>query len=147
MRKLKEVMKKTNKIQYQIIGIDLLDSSITAPPPIPPPAAMGQFELNVKQHFALNHNLVFVNCRVAMLDKKKETTYGSLSSSCTFEFPDLQSFFDGKKVNLPAEVVLEINAIAVNTTRGMLFSLFRGTYLHQAIMPVIDLNTLSRKSS
>jgi hypothetical protein len=140
-------MKETENIKYQIIGIDLLDSSITAPPPIIPSASMSQFELNVQHHIALNRNLIFVNCRVAILNHTKEFTYGSLSSSCTFEFPDLQSFFDGKKVNLPAEVVLSINAIAVSTTRGMLFSLFRGTYLHQAIMPVIDLNTLSLKTT
>jgi hypothetical protein len=140
-------MKETENIKFQIIGIDLLDTSITAPPPIIPSAAMSQFELNVQHHIALNQNLIFVNCRVAILNHTKEITYGSLSSSCTFEFPDLQSFFDGKKINLPAEVVLSINSIAVSTTRGMLFSLFRGTYLHQAIMPVIDLNTLSLKTT
>ena len=140
-------MKETENIKHQIIGIDLLDSSITAPPPIIPSATMSQFELNVQHHIALNQNLIFVNCRVAILNNTKEITYGSLSSSCTFEFSDLQSFFDGKKVNLPADVVLSINSVAVSTTRGMLFSLCRGTYLHQAIMPVIDLNTLSRKTT
>jgi hypothetical protein len=140
-------MKKTENIQYQIIGIDLLDSYLSAPPLILPSAAMSQFELNVQHHIALQQKLIFVNCRVAILNNTKEITYGSLSSSCTFEFPDLQSFFDGKKVNLPDEVVLSINSIAVNSTRGMLFSLFRGTYLHHAIMPVIDLNALSRKNN
>ena len=140
-------MKETDNIKYQIIGIDLLDSSITAPPSILPSAATAQFELNVKHHVALKQNLIFVNCRVAILNNEKEITYASLSSSCTFEFSDLQSFFDGKKVNLPDDVVLSINAIAVSTTRGMLFSLCRGTYLHQAVMPVIDLNTLSRKTT
>lgn len=140
-------MTQTENIKYQIIGIDLLDSYLSAPPQVLPSAAMSQFELNVQHHIALNQNLIFINCRVAILNDNKEFTYGSLSSSCTFEFPDLHSFFDGKKVNLPADVVTSINAIAVSTTRGMLFSLFRGTYLHQAILPVIDLDTLSPKTT
>ncbi len=138
-------MKNKENIKYQIIGVDLLDSLITAPPQALPNASMLHFELSVQHHIGLKQNLLFVNCKAAFMDKEEDVTYGSLSSSCTFEFPDLQSFFDGKKVNLPDEVVLSINSIAVSTTRGMLFSLFRGTYLHQAIMPVIDLNTLSRK--
>ncbi|MEJ7683064.1 MAG: hypothetical protein WKG06_35455 [Segetibacter sp.] len=35
-----------------------------------------------------------------------------------------------------------ITSISISTTRGILFNLLKGTYLHKAIIPIIDMKTL-----
>jgi hypothetical protein len=39
---------------------------------------------------------------------------------------------------LPRVELLEINSISMDTLRGIMFSKFMGTYLHNAILPIID---------
>jgi len=36
------------------------------------------------------------------------------------------------------DVILDINELAISTTRGSLFSFLKGTYLHNAILPIIN---------
>ena len=40
-------------------------------------------------------------------------------------------------VDLPQEFITLLNSIALSTTRGVMFSQFRGTVLHNAILPII----------
>ncbi|RZJ92146.1 MAG: hypothetical protein EOO20_02805 [Chryseobacterium sp.] len=39
---------------------------------------------------------------------------------------------------IPADLQIQMNDIAVNTARGLMYSQFKGTLLHTAILPVID---------
>ena len=63
---------------------------------------------------------------------------GKLSSSLIFEFENLASFVVDKEVKLPSDIIIAINSISISTIRGIMFSTFKGTYLHNAFLPVID---------
>ena len=55
-----------------------------------------------------------------------------------FEFENLASFVVDKEVKLPSDIIIAINSISISTIRGIMFSTFKGTYLHNAFLPVID---------
>jgi hypothetical protein len=66
---------------------------------------------------------------------------GSLSVSCIFEilnFEDVIKVEADGKVNIPQRLIETLNIISVSTTRGVMFSTFKGTFLHGAVLPIID---------
>jgi len=50
----------------------------------------------------------------------------------------MNKYIEGKDINLPSEFITTINSLSLSTSRGILFMLFRGTFLHSAILPIID---------
>ncbi|MBL0073688.1 MAG: hypothetical protein IPP34_18540 [Bacteroidetes bacterium] len=65
---------------------------------------------------------------------------GALSVSCIFEilnFEDVIKVEADGKVNIPPRLIETLNIISISTTRGVMFSTFKGT-LHGAVLPIID---------
>ena len=66
---------------------------------------------------------------------------GKYSASYSFRVKELKKFMtEDKKFNLSDSFILTINSVAISTTRGLMFSSFKGTFLHEAILPLIDPN-------
>jgi hypothetical protein len=64
-----------------------------------------------------------------------------LSVSCIFEianFEDVIKLEADGKVNIPQSLIETFNIISISTTRGVMFSTFKGTFLHGAVLPIID---------
>lgn len=54
-------------------------------------------------------------------------------ASCTFNIKNIA------EINkLPKKAFDTLNDIAISTVRGLMFSSFRGTFLHNAILPIVD---------
>ncbi len=48
------------------------------------------------------------------------------------------SFFEGiREGSIPEDVTITLNRVIIGTIRGLMFSLYRGTFLHNAILPII----------
>jgi hypothetical protein len=50
----------------------------------------------------------------------------------------LNSYVVVNEVKLPSDIIIAMNSISISTIRGIMFSTFKGTYLHNAFLPVID---------
>ena len=48
------------------------------------------------------------------------------------------SAWTGMPQELPTDIIVTINSISISTIRGIMFSTFKGTYLHNAFLPIID---------
>ena len=74
---------------------------------------------------------------------------GALSVSCIFDivnFEDVITVEADGKVNIPQRLIETLNIISISTTRGVMFSTFKGTFLHSAILPIIDPQQLNTDS-
>jgi hypothetical protein len=133
-------MEKTEQIGFQIKAIELLNSSLSAPNKPLPLNAIFQFDINLEHRIGLENRILIVVCNVNVFDESKESSLGNIRTSCIYEIQDLPSFFkeDKKQFDLPEPLITTLNSISISTTRGMMFSFFRGTFLHHAILPVID---------
>ena len=62
-----------------------------------------------------------------------------IHSGRKYNLADLDKFItDDKKVNLPNEFITKLNSVSVSTTLGMMFTMFRGTILHGAVLTLIN---------
>jgi hypothetical protein len=132
-------MSKQKEIGFQLKSIELLDSCIITPKRNPTPIKF-TFEIGIEQKFSLENKLMFVLCEVAIFSENngnKEELLGNLKSNCIFELENINPV-KNNKIDLSAELSTLLNSITISTTRGLMFSFFKGTFLHNAILPVVD---------
>ncbi len=135
------------KFNYQIKGIEILDFSMIAPVKIITEIKRYNFDLHVTQNFNVENKLAFVIVTIGINDDKM-VKLASFKTNIIFEVSDIEKFVDKKTkaVIFPAEFIYTLNSVAISTARGLMFSQFRGTYLHNAILPLVDMQKLISSS-
>jgi len=136
----KEKAQKKN-IEFQIKGIEILDIELKKPQIQLPAAPAFHFNINLLHKINPEKKLVFVIVEVKILNEDKQTLLGNISVSNIFHivnFDDLKGDKTNNSVSIPKEIIDLFNSIAISTTRGVMFTSFRGTFLHNAVLPVID---------
>lgn len=131
---------KNQNIKFQQKGIEILDSAISTPEKPIAHDAVFSFDITIEQKFNIEKSLVFVICNISttLLDKP-EHQLGKIKSSCIFKVNDLSDYFtEEKSIKLPNNFIITLNSVSISTTRGLMYSAFRGTLLHKAVLPLID---------
>lgn len=130
----------SNNVNFQIRGMEILDSCLNAPTSPLPSNPKFQFDLAIEHRLNLENKLVIVICKVGIRDEAKEILYGELKGSCIFFVEKLDEYFNKEtnKLTLPDEFIITLNSVTISSMRGLMFSFFRGTFLHQAILPIVD---------
>jgi len=134
-------VKQSKDIQFQLRAIELLDCSINYPPEDKLKTNQFNFNINIEHKINREKKLVFVITSVNILHEDKKTNLGNLKASCHFEISNLDEFFvtgQPDKINFPTNTIDSLNSISLSTIRGIMFSQFKGTFLHNAVLPVID---------
>jgi len=136
----KQIKARETELNFQLKNIELIETCINAPQKQLAKDTVFQFDINLEHRISIEEDIVFVICSVSVLDEAKDQVFGKLEAGCMFEVNDLSRFLDEKtrKHNLPKPLVLTLNSISISTIRGIMFSFFRGTYLHNAVLPIIE---------
>ncbi|MEI6436949.1 MAG: hypothetical protein WCP32_19155 [Bacteroidota bacterium] len=138
-------MKKnqTLAMKFQIRAIELLETCINSPKLPLGEETVFQFDINLEHRIVAEKGIVIVICSVSVLNEDREQLFGKLKSSCLYDVENLSEFInpDTKSVELPEPFGVTLNSVSLSTTRGLMFSFFRGTFLHNAIMPILDPTT------
>lgn len=132
--------KDITTFSFQIKAIELLDYSFVAPQQQQSGITTNQFDIKIEHRYNIEKNMVFVVCNISIYNELKNQLLGSLKSSCIYNVENLETYFEQntKSLQLPDQLVITLNSISISTTRGLMFSQFRGTSLHNAVLPVID---------
>ncbi|WP_291726410.1 hypothetical protein [Bernardetia sp.] len=127
-------------MQFRIVALDVLEANLVAPTQELPKQIMFQFDVNLEHRWNTNDNIFIVVTTVSIFSDKKEHTLAKFKTNTVFQIEDLSNYVDteNSKVNMPTDVILDINELAISTTRGSLFYFLKGTYLHNAVLPIID---------
>lgn len=143
---MKKIIQKED-IKFQIKGIELLDLNI-APPKAPLNGeVIFKFNINIEVKIVNENSLVMAIVSVDILDNVNVDKYGSIKVNCIFWVENFASFLDSEtnKVDFPKQFITSINSISISTIRGVMFDQFRGTFLHNAILPIIDPSFLAKE--
>ncbi len=127
-----------------IHGIDILEKSIARVQLLPE----DQFNFEVKTQIVTEASkkkivtIVIVDIRKA---NPSADHLGKLMVAIEFQFENFENGFT-KKVNgvyqIPLPVENLLKTISISTTRGIMYSEFRGTQLHRAFLPIILTDSL-----
>ncbi len=134
------------EIKFQLTDIEILDVALhhhiiekIAP-------VHFNFNVNLEHRTNIKENLIQVICSIEILSQDKESRLGFFKAGCIFSVHNLSEHMDAeKKTVLPSPVINTFNSVTISTVRGMMFSQFKGTSLHAAILPLIDPNAMLKE--
>ncbi len=127
-------------IAFGFKGIEIVQSVLNPIPILTIKPEDFIFNIQIDQKIDAANKLihVFVHIHVLLPEIKEEL--GSLSTLCVFHVENLDEVLknEGDNIQLPDHFMNTLSAIAISTSRGIMFTFFKGTYLHRAILPIID---------
>ena len=135
-------MKKNpeTSVNFQIKAIELIESCII--PPVNPLAAetLFNFDLNLEHRINPEDDVLVVVCSVSVFNENREEQLGKLKSGGVYVLKNLKQFLnpETKALELPEPLATALNSVSISTTRGLMYSMFLGTFLHNAVLPVVD---------
>jgi len=132
-------------VKYKINAVELLNLQMQHPTDSNVDFSAFHFDLKLQHRVNAEKKLVFVITSVNVYSQDKSVEIGSMQTSCIFElenFGDLQGA--DEQVQFPTTFLDEINAMAISTTRGIMYSEFKGTFLHKAVLPVFKAENLRK---
>ena len=133
-------------VKYKINAVELLNLEMKHPSDSNIDFSAFHFDMKLQHRVNSEKKLVFVITNVTVLSQDKSTQIGSLQTSCIFQVDNFEELMDSEKnVKFPDTFLDEINGMAISTTRGIMYSEFKGTFLHKAVLPVFKSENL-RKS-
>lgn len=127
--------------EIQIQGVEILNSSLRLPVGQNTPLTNFNFNIRIESQVNSTNKLVFVITHIEIKNGDQSIALGALSVSCIFKiinFEEVVTVEPDGKINLPKPLIEILNSISISTTRGVMFSTFKGTFLHGAILPIFD---------
>ena len=131
-------MEQEKNSSFRLKNIEFLESSIVGIDYTISTDAIFKFNINIQHIVNVDENWIAIKPNVEIFTEKSDFILGKLSSSLIFEFENLSSHVVEKELKLPSDIIIAMNSISISTIRGIMFSTFKGTYLHNAFLPVID---------
>lgn len=89
--------------------------------------------------------MVFV--KVIIYTRNLKTPHGEIIVNNIFSIKDLEILTEKKeeaKTSIQQNIIELLSSISISTTRGVMAATFKGTYLHNAVLPVVDPKSLSK---
>jgi len=136
--------KVTTEVVFRLKGIEILDERLESHPNDMDEIKLFNFTVNVEQKINSEKKLVICAVEVLITSGKDNSLFlGSIKVGCIFEIENFELFYNYKtnKVSFPKTFESNMILISMSTTRGVMFSQFKGTYLHNAFLPVIAINS------
>lgn len=130
-------------VNFQIDNIEINKIAISEQPAKYNPEQFN-FNLKIEHRFNLEEELIAVVASAQILAGKKDKL-ANIEINVFYKVENLKNFENKKdrKMELPSEFITAINSVSISTLRGVMFSQLRGTYLHNAFLPVINPKSLN----
>lgn len=125
----------------QLRSVELLKGALTLPPLPNQPLAEFNFNVSLENQADPPNKLLFVIVAIEIRSKDLLHKFGELTASCIYHFSGFDECIkieEGGKLTMPDALREILNSISISTARGIMFSTFKGTFLHNAILPIID---------
>lgn len=105
---------------------------------------MFHYNINIEHRIVEESKLVMVIMHVSVLHEDQESILATVKASCVYEVTNIEEIIkkQGNNLSILEGASTIVNSITISTVRGIMFSLFRGTILHNAILPVIEPKSL-----
>ena len=130
-----------NAFGIKLRGIELLNVSLIRPEHTSKNLSTFLYNVRIVQDIDKNKKLVFIIVHVDIHSTEEKKDVGSLSVSHIYElanFEEVVTILDEHNFKMSESLNDILNSISISTTRGVMFSTFKGTFLHNAILPIVN---------
>lgn len=136
-------------IEFKISNIELIEKSFHALVLPEGPIPDTQFELAINVSIDKANKKIGNILQVKMKIENIEHIAASITVSCTFDIINFDEVItnNGDTANVPESILETLNIITIGTVRGIMFNEFKGTWLHNSILPIIDPKSFNATNS
>lgn len=133
-------------INYRIVGIELVYKNME---PMPPSGVGKQFFFDLRVEVKVNaeNKLVLPFVTIKIRGGEDEIELAKIGVSCLFEIEDFEKHIlldENGLYTIPSVLETAIRPVSISTVRGVMYSEFKGTYLNNAILPVVNMGALKK---
>jgi len=130
-----------NAFGIKLRGIELLNVSLIRPEHTSKNLSTFLYNVRIVQDIDKNKKLVFIIVHVDIHSTEEKKDVGSLSVSHIYElanFEEVVTILDEHNFKMSESLNDILNSISISTTRGVMFSTYKGTFLHNALLPIVN---------
>ncbi|MCF1715147.1 hypothetical protein L0U88_10975 [Flavihumibacter sp. RY-1] len=140
---------KSKDIKIRFKSINLLSKSMNPKPDKDFDQEDFHFIINGKTNLQKEAKLIVSQTEVKIHpNKNRDILLGSILVECQFQVDDFADILDKTEessITFPKELDILIKTMSISTIRGIMYSEFNGTYLTNAILPIIFLPSSNTK--
>lgn len=129
-----------NNIKYNIVGIEIQEFYLSAKLNEDPNEL--NFSTEIRQEYNVSANNIITT--ISIVVNADKVSLGKIALACIYSVENLAIISDN--ISLKESFSALINQITIATARGVMFGMFRGTVLHNAILPIVDILQESNKT-
>jgi hypothetical protein len=127
----------------RFLTIELISKSLSEPSS----ATTGLFNFNfvIDIKVDASRNLAVIMSDISINNLDVSSIMARFKIACVFELPEFNRILtkiEENKYEIPEDLEIILKSAALASARGVIYSELRGTYLHGAILPLIDIATL-----
>jgi hypothetical protein len=131
---------KTLNLEFKIHGIELLEKTFRTPNMDEEKLPDTQFELSISLSIDKFNKRIINILNVKVKAANDHSIVATITVLCSFDITNFDEvvIFSGKSITMPDPIIETLNIITIGTVRGIMFNEFKGTWLHNHLLPVMD---------
>ena len=133
------------KVQAAIKGINIIEIRLRTPEKQLNINAKFNYNIGFKHILNIEMNFITVIVNIVIGSDEIEDELGRYEIGVIFNVPMINEYYDKEENRLDSDLLSNLNIISLDTTRGIMFSVNRGTFLHNAILPLVSPESITTK--
>lgn len=132
--------------RYGLHAIELRESHVHQVPPPDETASGLNFNINLENMVHDELGLVLCQVTVNVATQRSALPVGKLMTVIGFTIADYAAVVQKNEQGIPvipSDLQAILNGVAISTTRGIMFGVFKGTPLHGALLPLMDVKAFA----
>ena len=133
--------KEPLNISFKINSIELTSQSISVSPDTVIDINDLNYNIGIQILYDITSGYIKISPTISICSKNDSSEYGKLSIDCFYEIIDFKEVIPLNENNspiIPIPFLHTLISISLSTSRGIMYSSFRGTFLQKAILPIVD---------
>ncbi|WP_417610091.1 hypothetical protein [Owenweeksia hongkongensis] len=133
-------------VNFQLTNVELLSVELHAPEQGLQPDTIFEFDIKSGYQFYSDKTEIVAHTEILIKAKGHDKVLGKAVTAVMFQIQNWDEIvsISNDKVDIPQQLMTVLHSIAYSTTRGMMYMQFRGTFLQNAHLPIIDPSNLSK---
>ena len=139
---------KDAKLQFR--AIELINSSISALLIKDANNKAFTFDIVTEMKLSEENKFIIVIIDIKIFDEAKDILFGTLATSNIFYVENYEEIITKNGANesvVPNSLMGTLNSISLSTTRGVMWCTFKGTMLHNALLPMLGPNQIGAQGT
>jgi len=143
---------ETLNVSFQIVNIEIIEicfhdreehSKTFATAPLSQIDFLYEISLNLDAD--IQKNLFLVTPTISIMNPERTITFAYVKTKCFFSVNNLSTFVKNNSLQIPDSLRDRMSSISISTSRGIMFCELKGSYLNNAILPIIDVANFDYK--